>query len=162
MKLSKILRELSRQSRVEPQSMLLHECADKAAELEQDCYADVRDFHLKFDHPAPAAPDDLTYPNSLDFRVKLIREECDELCEAIEKRDLAAIAAESCDLIYVVLGTLVALGLPFLPFWRDVQRANMAKTVNPDGGKPIKPFFWKKPDPRNVLFRYRQSLREDN
>lgn len=163
MKLSKILRDLSRRRRADAHAMLLHECADKAEDLEQGIYEDVRDFHLKFDHPAPAAPvsdiESQVHPSTLDFRVKLILEECAELCEAIENRDMAAIASESCDVIYVVLGTLVVLGLPFLPFWRDVQRANMAKEVSPTGGKPIKPAGWEKPNPREVLLRIRQGLK---
>lgn len=106
---------------------------------------DVRDFHRKFGHPAPSAPvvpsDDV-----LDFRVRLIREECEELIEAIEERNLGSIAQEGVDLVYVVLGTFVVCGLRFTPFWRLVQRANMAKIPNPDGGKPLKPEGWIKPD----------------
>jgi predicted HAD superfamily Cof-like phosphohydrolase len=114
---------------------------------------DVRQFHLKFGHPAPVSVirDLTTKQDMLDFRIKLIREECDELVEALEERDLAKIAAESVDLIYVVVGTLVALGLPLLPFWRDVQRANMQKEKNPNGGKPIKPEGWEGPNPQRIL-----------
>jgi predicted HAD superfamily Cof-like phosphohydrolase len=161
MKLSKILRELSRRSQVMPNSMLLHECADKAQKLERNVYDDVRNFHLKFGHPAPAAPDDTPDRDMLEFRIDRIEEETRELVEAIRARNLAAIAAESVDLIYVVVGTLVALGLPLLPFWREIHKANMIKVTNPTGGKPLKPEGWKKPDTRQVLYTYKQGLDED-
>ena len=74
----------------------------------------------------------------------------------IDSGSLARIAAESADLVYVVVGTVVALGMPFMPFWRDVHRANMAKEQNPAGGKPIKPEGWIAPNPQKVLYRIRQ------
>lgn len=160
MKLSKILRDMSRSSKIGPNSMLLHECADKAETLEQDIYKDVRDFHVKLGFPAPAAPDDLPDPSNMDLRARLIDEECNELCRAIEDRDLAAIAHEAVDVIYMVLGILVALGLPFLPFWRAVHKANMKKRWNPTGSKALKPKRWKKPNPRAILYHYKQGLKE--
>jgi phosphoribosyl-ATP pyrophosphohydrolase len=56
------------------------------------------------------------------FRVKLIREECRELCEAIEARDLARIAQEAMDLLYVTFGTLVICGLRAKVARRDQRR----------------------------------------
>ncbi len=159
MKLSKTLRDLSRQAPGIINSQLLHECADQAAELERTIYDDVRDFHLKFDHPAPESPLDLPGDDLIKFRISLIREEAHELCEALYHRNLAAIATEAVDLIYVVVGTLVTLGLPLMPFWRPVQTANMQKTTNPNGGKPLKPEGWVKPDAKGILYTYKQGLR---
>lgn len=106
---------------------------------------DVADFHGKFGHPCPGG---VTLPSRevLAFREKLIEEEARELCEALSSRDLGRIAQECVDLLYVVLGTLVVCGLRARPFWNLVHRANMSKEPNPDGGKPLKPAGWRKPD----------------
>jgi len=110
-----------------------------------DVHDDVSAFHRKFGHPAPVDPH-LPSLELMSFRKKLLREECEELCAAIDARDPGAIAAEAVDLVYVAVGTLVMCGLKFSPFWDLVQAANMAKAPNPTGGKPLKPAGWKKPD----------------
>lgn len=114
---------------------------------------DVADFHGKFGHPCPTTGRGGVLPERdvLAFRVKLIREECRELCEAIEARDLARIAQEGVDLLYVTLGTFVVCGLRVRPFFNLVHRANMAKVPNPDGGKPLKPEGWVKPDCASLI-----------
>lgn len=119
---------------------------------------DVADFHRKFGHPAPSSPK-VPEKSVLDFRINLIREECDELCEAIEAGDLGQIAAEAVDVVYVVLGTLVVCGLRIAPFWAEVQQANMAKVPNPEGGKPLKPDGWRKPDCDRIIGRWQQEER---
>jgi len=126
----------------------LNACAVRARTVEQD----VKDFHTAFNHPAPEYVEDMPSMSMLEFRKRLIKEECQELCEAIDEGNLSKIAAEAVDLIYVVVGTLVSLGLPLMPFWRDVQRANMTKVINPDGGKPLKPEGWVAPNPARVLY----------
>lgn len=113
----------------------------------EDIRQDVSDFHKKFGHPAPDEPR-LPTLELMAFRKKLLREECEELCAAIDARNPSAIAAEAIDLVYVAVGTLVMCGLPFSSFWRLVQAANMAKAPNPSGGKPLKPEGWQKPDCR--------------
>lgn len=124
---------------------------------------DVRAFHLKFEHPAPPRPvrDLHSMSEVLEFRIDRIEEETRELVEAIRERNLAKIAAEGIDLIYVVVGLFVILGLPLLPFWRDVQRANMAKVQNPTGGKPLKPEGWVGPNPAQVLYDIKRTDDED-
>lgn len=159
MQLSKTLRELSRRSPTEANSMILHECANKAESLEQDIYKDVTNFHKKLGFPAPATPDAVSEVSMLNFRIRLIEEETAELIVAIRRHDLSAIAAEAVDVIYVVLGLLVSLGLPFLPFWRAIHKANMKKRWNPTGGKALKPDGWRKPNPRAILYHYKQGLR---
>lgn len=156
MKLSDALSSAADHSTSPPNTGFLRECARRAGELEYSASrsvdSDVRDFHLKFGHPAPEFPVRHVERSLADFRIKLIREECEELCEAIVSRSMSKIAAEACDLVYVVVGTLVALGMPLMPFWRDVQRANMAKKINPAGGKPLKPVGWVGPNPARVLY----------
>ena len=153
MKLSDALHGAARFATSPPNAGFLRECAIRAEQLERTLDDDVRDFHEKFGHPAPGQPIRHFNVNVITFRERLIREECDELIEAIHQRSLAKIAAEAVDLIYVVVGTLVALGVPLMPFWRDIQRANMTKETNPLGGKPIKPEGWVPPDPAGILYQ---------
>lgn len=120
---------------------------------EEELDDQVADFHSKFRHPRPSGVV-LPPQDELDFRIKMIREESEELVEALESRHLPNIAAECIDLLYVVLGTLVICGLRARPFFNLVHRANMAKELNPDGGKPIKPKGWKKPDCASLIDDY--------
>jgi predicted HAD superfamily Cof-like phosphohydrolase len=142
--LSEALRHLSKSVPNHRHAALLEEAAREAGKLERPIDEDVADFHRRFGHPAPALP---VMPKKavMDFRIKLIREECDELCAAIESRDLSHVIQEAVDLIYVVLGTLVVCGVRLAPFWATVQSSNMAKVPNPAGGKPLKPEGWVRP-----------------
>ncbi len=119
------------------------------------CYQDdVRAFHEKFNHIVNDRPTTLAHPD-LNFRAKLIREEAGEVVEAIDQLILSGgdeavllgkVAAELCDLLYVVFGGFVNLGIKAAPCFAIVQKANMAKNVNPDGGKPVKPAGWESPE----------------
>lgn len=105
----------------------------------------VKSFHEKFGHPAPTK---LFSPTQkwIDHRKKMIREEAQELVEALESGNKTKIAREACDLVYVTVGTLVAFGIPFLPCFREVHQANMNKVPAPDGMKPLRPEGWVSPD----------------
>jgi hypothetical protein len=92
------------------------------------------------------APNDQVPVDYREFRKARIKEEYDELMEAIDQNDLVKIARESVDLIYVVIGTLVAYGIPFIPCWRAVHRANMKKEAEGSLAKPKKPIGWVSPD----------------
>lgn len=124
-------------------------------------FIDVIAFHRKFGHPSPTDTEDRPSPELLDFRRHRIKEETEELCHElalasvelnrdgkVSRRRLGRIARECVDLVYVTVGTCVALGLNFLAAWAEVQRANMAKTPNPDGplSKPLKGDGWRAPD----------------
>lgn len=94
-----------------------------------------------------------------DLARRLVAEESRELCEALEVDDLAHIAKEAVDVIYVVLWTCLYHGIPLLDVWDEVQRTNMLKRF-PDGtfhhdpnidNKVIKPPGWKPPDVEYVL-----------
>lgn len=124
---------------------LIEEIAGKVDLLEEPMDERVAQFHRKFGHGAPVVPV-LPERKTMNFRIKLIREECEELCEAIEARDLGRIAQEAVDVVYVVLGTLIVCGLRIKPFFNAVHEANMMKEPNPEGGKPLKPEGWTKPD----------------
>ena len=100
----------------------------------------VAEFHRKFDilvqeHPAiPAGP-------TQELRVRLIQEEFDELKEALAREDLAAIAKEVADLLYVVYGTAVSYGIDMKPVFAEVHRSNLSKVggFKRADGKWVKP-----------------------
>lgn len=64
---------------------------------------------------------------AFDLRIKLIDEEYDELIEAINNRDRVQIAKELADLAYVVIGTAIALDIPFNEVFGALQVSNMSK-----------------------------------
>lgn len=122
--------------------------------------SDVKDFHRKFGHPAPATVS-MPMPEVLRFRAKMHREEAKESADELEqlagllengakteevRKQAAKCLLESADLLYVGFGTFVVFGKEAGEAFDAVHRANMAKEPNPDGGKPIKPPGWKPPE----------------
>ncbi len=100
----------------------------------------VQDFHEQFDiriAPTPTIPDKATQT----LRTKLIQEEFDELQEAMKSDDLPAMAKELADLLYVVYGTAVSLGIDMEPVFKEVHRSNMSKV----GGHKRHDGKWVKP-----------------
>ena len=75
------------------------------------------------------------------LRERLIQEEFDELKEAMAKQDLAAVAKELADLLYVVYGTAVSFGIDMGPIFQEVHRSNMSKIggYKREDGKWVKP-----------------------
>lgn len=142
-----------------PRRQMLWDAAREVDDLVRPLDEDVKRFHIKFGHPAPANPV-LPKRAVMDFRKALIREECEELCAAIDARDLGRIAQEAVDVVYVALGTLVMCGLRLAPFWEVVHRANMAKVSNP-GGKPLKPEGWVKPDCGELVGEFGDDGRDE-
>ena len=67
-----------------------------------------------------------------DLRLRLIEEEYTEFLEALNWGDNVYIAKEACDLVYVVVGTLIARGIPFNDVFAALQQSNMTQ-VGPDG-----------------------------
>lgn len=67
---------------------------------------------------------------NLDLRFALMDEEHDEVVEAINLGDRVQIAKELCDLVYVVVGTAIALGIPFNECFAALQISNMTKVVD--------------------------------
>jgi len=67
--------------------------------------------------------------NVKDSRIRLIREETDELIEAIQKEGIKEIAKELCDVLYVVFGTAVSFGLQndLSQVFTDVHESNLSK-----------------------------------
>lgn len=101
----------------------------------------VAAFHRAFDSAwaaTPTLPDEATRA----LRVGLIQEEFDELKAALAQEDLAALAKELADLLYVVYGTAVACGIDMEPVFAAVHRSNMSKV----GGRKRGDGKWLKPD----------------
>jgi predicted HAD superfamily Cof-like phosphohydrolase len=69
------------------------------------------------------------------LRVSLIREELDELIEAINKKDLVEVADALTDILYVTYGAGHAFGINLDDCFEEVQNSNMSK-LDKDG-KPI-------------------------
>lgn len=100
----------------------------------------VEEFHRKFDilvQARPAIPAGATK----DLRVRLIQEEFDELKEALAHENLAAVAKEMADLLYVVYGTAVSYGIDMEPVFQEVHRSNLSKVggYKRADGKWVKP-----------------------
>jgi predicted HAD superfamily Cof-like phosphohydrolase len=100
----------------------------------------VERFHRLFDilvQQTPGHVDERTRA----LRERLIQEEFEELKEAMGKHDLAAIAKELADLLYVVYGTAVSYGIDMGPVFREVHRSNMSKIggYKREDGKWVKP-----------------------
>ena len=71
--------------------------------------------------------------NSL--RYDLIKEELDELKEAMENKDLLEVADALTDILYVTYGAGHAFGIDLDKCFEEVQRSNMSKLG--EDGKPI-------------------------
>lgn len=86
----------------------------------------VSDFMYCAQQECPKKP---TMPNVSirDLRTRLIGEEAQELQEALDKEDLVETYDALLDLLYVTIGTAVALGLDLEEGWLEVQRSNMSK-----------------------------------
>lgn len=120
--------------------------------------ADVRAFHKGTGsrlQSSPSIPEDPAWRRML---WRLVDEEYRELRDAVIDRDITQIAKEGADLVYVVVGLMVAYGIPFDRVWDEVQRSNMAKIDPVTGtvhrrtdGKTIKPPGWTAPDIDKIL-----------
>jgi predicted HAD superfamily Cof-like phosphohydrolase len=100
----------------------------------------VLEFHNQFDihvSPTPSIPDEPTRM----LRKRLIQEEFEELQEAMDEKDLPSIAKELADLLYVVYGTAISMGIDMEPVFKEVHRSNMSKVggYKREDGKWVKP-----------------------
>ena len=69
------------------------------------------------------------------LRVSLIKEELNELIEAMNKKDLVEVADALTDILYVTYGAGHAFGINLDECFEEVQNSNMSKLDN--DGKPI-------------------------
>jgi predicted HAD superfamily Cof-like phosphohydrolase len=116
----------------------------------------VREFHTTFDlvrHDRPTWP-----PAELaELRQRLLAEETAEVGGAVAGDDLAAIAQELADVVYIAYGTALTYGIDLDAVIAEVHRANMSK-LDANGrplyradGKVAKGPRYQPPDIRLVL-----------
>ena len=97
-------------------------------------FTDVRTFMETFGQivvTKPQFPDNKT----MQLRYDLIKEELDELKQAMKDKNLKEIADALTDILYVTYGAGFAYGIDLDKCFKEVQRANMSK-LGADG-KPI-------------------------
>ena len=97
-------------------------------------FEDVKKFMETFGQivqTKPQFPDEKT----VQLRFDLIKEELNELEEAMKTKDLKEVADALTDILYVTYGAGYAYGINLDECFKEVQRANMSKLGN--NGKPI-------------------------
>ena len=86
------------------------------------------------------------------LRIDLIKEELDELKEAMDNKDLLEVADALTDILYVTYGTGHAFGIDLDKCFDEVQNSNMSKldengnAIYNDSGKVMKGPNYFKPD----------------
>ncbi|PZR53898.1 hypothetical protein DNL40_06260 [Xylanimonas oleitrophica] len=129
----------------------------------------VAEFHRAVGESVPAGP---TLPDlaTLDLRETLLREEFAEVLEQVALlrarvvagqeasedaglADIARLAHELADLLYVTYGALAALGVPADRVFAEVHAANLAKASGPRraDGKQLRPEGWQPADVLGLL-----------
>ena len=69
------------------------------------------------------------------LRIDLIKEELEELTEAMKNNDLLEVADALTDILYVTYGAVHAFGIDLDKCFEEVQNSNMSKLD--ENGKPI-------------------------
>ena len=116
---------------------------------------DIREFHTKFNQSYEGPPRFLTQ-EEMRFRLKFLREEVQELEDAITAGNLPDALDALVDLDFVQKGTVYLMGFErvYRTAWTRVQDANMVKELagTPErskrgyAGDIIKPPGWTAPD----------------
>ena len=97
-------------------------------------FEDVKTFMKTFGQiirTKPQFPDQKT----MQLRFDLIKEELNELEEAMKEKNLKEVADALTDILYVTYGAGCAYGFDLDKCFKEVQRANMSKLG--EDGKPI-------------------------
>ena len=119
----------------------------------------VEAFHRKFEIVAQTAPTDVNEATQ-HLRIRLIQEEFDELKEAMATGNLAAVAKEMADLLYVTYGTAVSYGIDMEPVFQEVHRSNLSKVggYKRADGKWVKPPTYSPADITSIVEVQREHL----
>jgi predicted HAD superfamily Cof-like phosphohydrolase len=92
------------------------------------------------------------------LRIDLIKEELEELTEAMQKKDLLEVADALTDILYVTYGAGHAFGINLDACFNEVQNSNMSKLgkdgkpIYNDSGKVMKGPNYFKPDLSKFVF----------
>lgn len=115
-----------------------------------DLTAMLREGHERFEASAPLHPTGDVDPAHMADRDRWLREEVDELAEAVQSGDLEQIAKEGADVIYVASGTLTEHGIDVDAAVAAVHASNMTKDPA-GGGKAVKGPAYRPADMETVL-----------
>lgn len=116
----------------------------------------VKQFHEIFSLLINEKPT-LPPPETKSLRKELIREEYDEVQEALDSDDIYEIAKELADLIYVLYGCGVTYGIDMDKVFEEVHASNLSKltkdgkVLRREDGKVLKSDQFFKADMRKVL-----------
>ena len=92
-----------------------------------------------------------------NLRLNLIKEELEELTDAMKKKDLVEVADALTDILYVTYGAGHALGINLDKCFDEVQRSNMSKLgvdgkpIYNDSGKVMKGPDYFAPDLKKII-----------
>jgi predicted HAD superfamily Cof-like phosphohydrolase len=124
----------------------------------------VRRFHESFGLPVSPSPTLDVPAELLELRRALLQEELEELTDALSQGDIVSVADALGDVVYVVYGTAVTLGVDLDAVVAEVHRANMSK-LGPNGepmcradGKVLKGPDYQPPDIAAALGFYGPSI----
>ena len=92
----------------------------------------VADFMTKFGQDVETTP---LWSGVSELRFDLIKEEVDELREALDNKDIVGVADALTDILYVTYGAGHAFGINLDKCFEEVQKSNMSKLGK--DGKPI-------------------------
>jgi len=119
----------------------------------------VWDFHTKFGFTRNMTPT-LIDPELGLIRHKHTLEEMHELEMAIKSDDLVAIADALGDVLYFIIGTGVAYGVPLARVFSEIHHSNMTKD-KPEGGGDKKAMKGRKYIPPNIESIIKQTKRAE-
>ncbi|WP_440087796.1 MazG nucleotide pyrophosphohydrolase domain-containing protein [Streptosporangium sp. LJ11] len=100
----------------------------------------VREFHEKIGLPLSDAPG-LPSVELARLRQRFLDEEVAEVAQAAEAGDLAGVAHELADVVYVAYGTALTYGIDLDRVLAEVHRANMTKSGTENGKAAKGPGF---------------------
>ncbi len=122
-------------------------------------YTDVKAFHEKFSLEYDGPPRMLNAEEQ-GFRWRFLNEELKEVKDALLDQDIAQVAGELADVIWIACGIAHRMGIDLDAHWNAIALANMQKTkAGPNGegskrGSPldiIKPEGWAPADHEAIL-----------
>lgn len=99
-----------------------------------NCGTSVWDFMQACSQQTNSIPTECWDSQGFAIYSTLVKEEFQEVQEAIANKDIKNLTQELVDLIVVSLGLAHTMGLPMQEMWNEVARANASK-VDPETGK---------------------------
>jgi predicted HAD superfamily Cof-like phosphohydrolase len=131
-------------------------------------FNDVKKFHDKFNLSYDGPPRVLSAEEQ-GFRWRFLNEELAEVKEALLEEDVAQVAGELADVIWIACGMAHRMGINLDSHWSAIRDANMAK-VKASAENPgkrgnamdiVKPPGWQRPNHDEILERTRQTYEAD-